>query len=242
MQPQSASQLSDSQLLERMPDLVRGEREATAGVILHLMEIDRRRLYLDQACSSLYSYCLERLGYSEDAALKRVRVARLAERVPRALEELESGSVHLTGLFLLSQHVTQENADALLDQAKGKSRREIEVLIAIWFPKPDVPDSIEPEPQRLPLGASKSSESSKSGAITCPEPGSSARPAPSPSLLCYGSGSRSAKRSARCERSTFRAPRTFPRCSGRRSVRSRRRGDRGGICLGISGQVEYCQR
>ncbi len=108
-----------------------------------------------------------------------MRVARLAERVPRALDELESGSVHLTGLFLLSQHVTQENADALLDQAKGKSRREIEVLVATWFPKPDVPDSIEPEPRRLPLGDSNG-EPCQSGATTCPGPGSSAPPSTSP--------------------------------------------------------------
>src|SRR5690606_24734808 len=65
-------------LLERMPALVRRERAAAAAVIAHLVEIERRRLYLDEACSSLFTYCRERLGYSEDEATRRVRVARLA--------------------------------------------------------------------------------------------------------------------------------------------------------------------
>jgi hypothetical protein len=30
------------------------------------MEVERRRLYLDQACSSLYTYCRERLQHADD--------------------------------------------------------------------------------------------------------------------------------------------------------------------------------
>ena len=55
--------LSDRELLARMPTLVHAERMASAEVIAHLMEIDRRRLYLGEACSSLFAYCRERLGY-----------------------------------------------------------------------------------------------------------------------------------------------------------------------------------
>jgi hypothetical protein len=65
--------ISDLELLALMPDLVRTERGSVADVIEHLVEIDRRRLYLGQACSSLTCYCIERLGYSEDEASKRVR-------------------------------------------------------------------------------------------------------------------------------------------------------------------------
>src|SRR6187397_1131974 len=100
---QSMPTLSDRELLARMPTLVRAERMASAEVIAHLMEIERRRLYLGEACSSLFAY-------SEDAALKRMRVARLALVVPAALDELRSGRIHLTGLFVLSRYVTPENA------------------------------------------------------------------------------------------------------------------------------------
>ena len=140
----SLHSVSDSDLLSRMPALVLAERAAAAEVIAHLMEIDRRRLYLDQACSSLYRYCMHRLGYSEDEALRRVRVARLARKLPRVLEELRSGALHLTGLFLLSGYVTEHNAEALLAEARGQSRRELEKLLARWFPRPDAGTRIQP--------------------------------------------------------------------------------------------------
>jgi hypothetical protein len=140
----SVSLLSDSDLIARLPMLVQAERGAMADVIEHLVEIERRRLYLEQATSSLYRYCIERLGYPEDAALKRHRVARLALRLPQVLEELRAGTIHLTGLFLLSTHLTEDNARALLAEARGKSRRQIEELIARWFPRPDAPPSLEP--------------------------------------------------------------------------------------------------
>ena len=54
--------LPNLELIGRMPSLVSRERGASADVILHLAEIDRRRLYLEQACSSLYTYCLQRLA------------------------------------------------------------------------------------------------------------------------------------------------------------------------------------
>src|SRR6185295_2082063 len=88
------SSLSDSDLIARLSTLVRAERRATADVIEHLVEVERRRLYLKHATSSLYRYCIERLGYAEDAALKRHRVARLALRVPQVLEELRAGAIH----------------------------------------------------------------------------------------------------------------------------------------------------
>ena len=60
------------------------------------------------------------------------------------LDELRAGTMLLTGLFLLAKHLTESNAQALLGEARGKSRRQLEQLIARWFPRPDVPASIEP--------------------------------------------------------------------------------------------------
>jgi hypothetical protein len=145
--------ISDPELLALMPDLVRTERGSVVDVIEHLVEIDRRRLYLDQACSSLSCYCIERLGYSEDEASKRVRVARLASRFPCVLDELRAGAIHLTGLFLLAHYLTDENYERLMARARGKKRRELEQLIAAEFPRPDVPDRVCPLPEQITSGA-----------------------------------------------------------------------------------------
>jgi hypothetical protein len=48
------STLSDVELVARLPALVEAERHAMADVIEHLVEVERRRLYLEHATSSLY--------------------------------------------------------------------------------------------------------------------------------------------------------------------------------------------
>ncbi|MBK9001458.1 MAG: hypothetical protein IPM35_37535 [Myxococcales bacterium] len=136
--------VSDHELRERLSAAVSSERSACANVIFHLAELDRRKLYLEDACSSLFAYCTERLGYSEDSATKRVRVARLVQQFPQVLDELASGELHLTGLFLLSGRLTEDNAEQLLAEARGKSKRQLEELLARWFPRPDVPPTITP--------------------------------------------------------------------------------------------------
>jgi hypothetical protein len=174
---QTLSSMSDFDLLARMPNLVLAERAAAADVIEHLLEIDRRKLYLEQACSSLYAYCVQRLGYSEDEALRRVRVARLAHWLPNALEELRTGAIHLTGLFVISQHLTLENSEALLAEARGKSRRELKQLLARWFPRPDVEQRIEPLIDALMgLAPAKSNGSGPIPARTCTGPGGTEAP------------------------------------------------------------------
>jgi hypothetical protein len=164
------SSIPDSELLAHVPVLLTRERAVVADIIAYLAEIDRRRLYLDEACSSLRSYCVERLGYSEDEASKRVRVAHLARQLPRVLNELRSGAIHLTGLFLLAPYLTPENADALLGEARGLSRQAVEQLIARWFPRPDVQSRIDAVSTQsaLPLDAEQSAQSGRPASQTCP--------------------------------------------------------------------------
>src|SRR5215831_13044316 len=123
------SLIPDADLLALMPKLVLAERASSAEVVEHLVEIDRRRLYVEEACGSLTAYCIERLGYSEDEACTRVRVARLACRFPSLLGELRSGAIHLTGLLLLSNHLTDENYADLVAAARNLSKRSIEQLL-----------------------------------------------------------------------------------------------------------------
>jgi hypothetical protein len=140
---QDLDHLSDAELLKRTSALVLVEHGAVADVVEHLVEIDRRRLYLEHAYPSLYAFCIEHLGYTEDAALKRIRVARLALEFPRVLDELRSGAIQLTGLLMLAPHLNETNAEALLTEARGKKRRQLERLLAQWFPRPDVPPSMQ---------------------------------------------------------------------------------------------------
>ncbi|MBI3997981.1 MAG: hypothetical protein HY355_03030, partial [Armatimonadetes bacterium] len=51
------ARLSDYDLLARVKDLAQREREATVALIVHLAEIDERRLYLAEGYPSLFTYC-----------------------------------------------------------------------------------------------------------------------------------------------------------------------------------------
>ena len=68
--------------------------------------------------------------------------------------------------------VTEQNAEALIGEARGKSRRAIEELLARWFPKPDVAARIDRVAEQATLGTlgatSGSERSGRPEAFTCP--------------------------------------------------------------------------
>src|SRR5688572_25522637 len=64
----NAARLSDDALLARVKALALRERDATVELIAHLAVLDTRRIHLGEGPGSLYKYCHETLGYSEDAA------------------------------------------------------------------------------------------------------------------------------------------------------------------------------
>src|SRR5438093_3159987 len=141
------SHLSDDDLVAQVKSLARCEREATASLLAYLGELDARRLYLGAGFSSLFTYCCDVLHLSEPAAYNRIEAARAARRFPVILGMLGEGALSLATVRLLSSHLTAENHQELLAAAMGKSKRQVEELLARYFPQPDVPSSV----RRLPM-------------------------------------------------------------------------------------------
>ncbi len=144
--------LSDDDLLARVRGLVRQSNEAMAKLLCHLAEVDVRKLYAAAACSSLFTWCVTDLGFSEDAAYKRITVARLARRFPILLERLAQGRLHLTGICMLAPLLNEENASELIAATEGRSKREIEQLLADRRPKPDAPARVRKLPAPAATG------------------------------------------------------------------------------------------
>lgn len=113
-------------------------------MLRYLAQVDERSLYALMGYRSLFSYCLKALQMSENEAGPRIAVARLAKIYPWILEALGTGDIHLTGLAKLSGYMLPTNCLDLLFEARGRTVSEIEDLIAMRFPKPDVPESIRP--------------------------------------------------------------------------------------------------
>ena len=97
-----------------------------------LAELDARRLYRDAGCSSLFTYCTQRLHLSEHAAYRRIEAARVARRFPLILQRLSEGAVTLTAVGLVAEHLTSENHVALLDQIRHQCKRAVESIVAAW--------------------------------------------------------------------------------------------------------------
>jgi HNH endonuclease len=146
----AATSLSDSDLLVTVKTLVARERTATAQLIAALAEVDARRLYLGQGCSSLFTYCTQVLHFSEHEAYGRIEAARAVRRFPAILTLLADGLVHLTGVGLLAPHLTVENHESVLSAATHKTKREIEEIVAALRPQPAVPSSVRKLPASKP--------------------------------------------------------------------------------------------
>ncbi|HYO97433.1 MAG TPA: HNH endonuclease signature motif containing protein [Polyangiaceae bacterium] len=143
--------LCDSELVSKLATFAGSERHALARVLAHLAEVQERRLDLTAGCSSLFDYCVRRLGFSEGEAFRRVTAARLARRFPRIFEAIESGSVHLTAICLVRHHLTPTNHEHLLKEISNKTTKQVEALLACWFPQPDVAATIRKLPARRGL-------------------------------------------------------------------------------------------
>jgi hypothetical protein len=134
--------VSDAVLQEGLKELLTKGARTEARIVAHLAEVDARKLHLAMGASSLFDYCLSRLGLSNNEAFHRITAARLARRFPVIFELLERRDVHLTAVCLLRDHVTIENHAELLREVSHKTKTEIEELLAQRFPQPNAPSRL----------------------------------------------------------------------------------------------------
>ncbi len=165
MNAESLSTMSDAELIARLAELLREERRVTAAVLVHLAEVEARGLHLAAACPSMFVYCTRVLGMSEDEAFKRIRAARALRRYPVVAEAVADGRLHLTAVVLLAPHLTDECARELVAEASGKSKAEIEILLARRAPRADVPERLERVAEQVVLVPGR-----VSGGEVVPEP------------------------------------------------------------------------
>ncbi len=136
--------LADRPLLEGLARVIARERAALVDVLAYIGEVERRRLYVAEGYPSMYLYCVQHLHLSEQAALKRIRAARLVRRFPPLASWLADGRIHLSALVVLLPYIDPGNAAELFALARHRTRRGLERLLAERYPRPDLPTSIRP--------------------------------------------------------------------------------------------------
>jgi hypothetical protein len=145
----SLAPLDDAGLRAELPRVVQSERSLTVVVVARLAEFDERRLYLGMGFSSLFAYCTGVLKLSEDQTYYRIQVARAARRFPEILDRLANGSLTLTTLRTLAPHLGEDNKQ-LLDDAAGKSKRQVQELVAARLPEQPAVSSVRKLPELPP--------------------------------------------------------------------------------------------
>ena len=129
-------------------------------VLRHLQELERRRLFSDLGFSSLFSYAVKELRYSEDQALRRISAMRLLRELPEIEEKIKEGRLTLTNLAKAQTHFRHKKKSAkapteekleLLAKLENKSSRETEKILLALAPtcqgreriKPISPENLE---------------------------------------------------------------------------------------------------
>jgi 5-methylcytosine-specific restriction endonuclease McrA len=174
--------LTDAELEDRLKRLTGIERKAQVLLLAHLGEFDDRRLYAGRGHPSLFAYCLQVLGYSEQAAYKRIQAARAARAHPEILQRLADGKITMTAVVILAPHLRQNNASELLSEARGRRTRDVEALAARLSPRPDRPDLL----RALPAPASAPAAAPGQAAAPAPEAAESTRSPAAPRLSGAG--------------------------------------------------------
>lgn len=144
----SFNRFTDARLIDEMPRLIATECGATAMLVAALAEFDTRRLWLPLGYSSLFNYCVHGLTLTEDAACSRIEAARASRKFAPVLAGLLNGELSLTAVRMLAPHLTQANHVRMLEEARHKTKRDIELLIAKANPQPPVPSAVRKLPER----------------------------------------------------------------------------------------------
>ena len=129
----------------------------------------------------MHAFLVREVQYTEEQASKRIYAARTARRFPQILVAVYDGRMNLSGVLILARHLTPGSADDILAEAAGKTRAEIEQLIASRFPRPDLParlEAIAPLPP-MPMMAAPQGDAYSPGNTHGPLP-TAPSPAPAP--------------------------------------------------------------
>jgi len=143
-QLRTLSGLSDRELLSRVKELVSRERAVTLEVLVHLIEVERRKLHLGLGYASMFDYCTRHFGYSSSAASRRIQSARCIRDYPEVYGLLEKNEVNLSSVSLVVSILTKENKENLLMRMRNKSQKEVEAMVADYKPPVSLRDRARP--------------------------------------------------------------------------------------------------
>lgn len=124
--------ISDQDLLSRTQELVQTERDVLTKVLHHLREINRRRLYSDLGCQSLFEYAVRILKYSEGQAGRRIQAMKLLNEIPELEAKINSGALSLTNISQAQSFFREQAKDNAQSTAKILTKaKKLQILASL---------------------------------------------------------------------------------------------------------------
>ena len=80
----SLAGLPKAELLARVRELVRRGNAVEAELLVHLGEVDARQLYLEEGCSSMFTYCRKVLHFAEGLPTSGSRPLGPQDSIPKS--------------------------------------------------------------------------------------------------------------------------------------------------------------
>jgi hypothetical protein len=139
--------LSSKEIQDRIVLLVKAERGVLVDLLQHLAEMDRRRLYAEAGCSSVFAYCTEILKMASSSAGRRVLAARLLASCSEIEDYLRDGRLNLSTVCALRKVIEDEGE--IPEWALGASEEEVRWRVAAKYPRTPAPAVIQPISEEL---------------------------------------------------------------------------------------------
>jgi 5-methylcytosine-specific restriction endonuclease McrA len=146
---------------ERALLVVKRFKQAEADLILVLQEIDASRVFAKMGFTSLFQYCVESLGLSENVTANFIAVARKAREVPVLQSAIQNGSLTVSKARKITPVLTLANQEEWVEKAQTLSSRKLEEEVARVAPREAVQERVRPiceDRFELRLGISKALE------------------------------------------------------------------------------------
>ena len=131
----------------RLRSLAQQRVALEAEEVSYLLEAEETRLFRRLGYSSMIEYMERELHWGPHAAKERLRVVRELGDLPLIAEQFRAGELCFSAVRELSRVATAETEEKFLAQARGKTARDVERMVA-GLKRGDEPGA-DPDPARI---------------------------------------------------------------------------------------------
>lgn len=172
--PASSTAIADCEFIEGLPASEAHERAtlarkilgcASRALALWLIEIDKRKLYLDFCCSSVYQYASLHLSLEGHSVSEYLRTGRALQNLPSLSRAYENGEISSSKMREITRVAVPETDAFWTESAKQCTTREIEKMV-VYTPKGGLPfkEAIgAKEPEGAASSAGKTEKTDETG-------------------------------------------------------------------------------